>query len=748
MRHAADALLTPSLYHHDHQTLYAMSKLIDDYNVKVATKFVSEIKTPILPMDIETIFGENTFGLEAMKSRLPKKVYERLLATIENNEPVDPNVADTVATAMKEWAKGRGGTHFTHWFQPLTGSTAEKHDSFITPNKGGGAIAEFSGSNLIQGEPDASSFPSGGLRATFEARGYTAWDPTSPAFIIENKNGAYLSIPTAFTSWTGEALDYKIPLLRSIEALDIAARRVLALFGVEDVQNVYSTVGSEQEYFLIDEEYYYRRPDLVTTGRTLIGTKPPKGHELDDHYFGTIEDRILSYMLETERELYRLGVPVKTRHNEVAPGQYEIAPIFENSNLGVDHQHLIMLMLQKIARKYGLVCLLHEKPFDGLNGSGKHNNWSISTDTGMNLLEPGDDPSQNLRFLFFCAAAIRAVFKHQDLLRITVATAGNDHRLGANEAPPAILSVFLGEALYDIFNQIAEGSATSNKEGGFLGLGSPVLPQLPRHSGDRNRTSPFAFTGNKFEFRAVGSNQTISFANTVLNVTMADSLDELATSLEAKIDDGMSFEAAVVKVLQESSQETIAILFEGDNYTEEWHAEAERRGLLNLRTTVDALDKMLDEKNVSLFEKANVLSKTELESRYETWLEQYVMTVNIEAQTTQTMAETMVLPAAAKYFGELTATVTQANQIGAPSAGMQATASGTGALIDELREAIDQLMAVNMTSFEDEHAHAVHMRDQVIPAMSAVRLACDKLERVVPNELWPMPTYREMLFIR
>ena len=748
MRHAADALLTPSLYHYDHQTPYAMSKLNDDYNVKAATKFVPEIKTPILPMDIETIFGENTFGLEAMKSRLPKKVYERLLATIENNEPVDPNVADTVATAMKEWAKGRGGTHFTHWFQPLTGSTAEKHDSFITPNKGGGAIAEFSGSDLIQGEPDASSFPSGGLRATFEARGYTAWDPTSPAFIIENKNGAYLSIPTAFTSWTGEALDYKIPLLRSIEALDSAARRVLALFGVEDVQKVYSTVGSEQEYFLIDEEYYYRRPDLVTTGRTLIGAKPPKGHELDDHYFGAIEDRILSYMLETERELYRLGVPVKTRHNEVAPGQYEIAPIFENSNLSVDHQHVTMLMLQKTARKYGLVCLLHEKPFDGLNGSGKHNNWSMSTNTGMNLLEPGDDPSQNLRFLFFCVAVIRAVFKHQDLLRITVATAGNDHRLGANEAPPAILSVFLGEALYGIFNQIAEGSATSNKEGGFLGLGSPVLPQLPRHSGDRNRTSPFAFTGNKFEFRAVGSNQTISFANTVLNVTMADSLDELATSLEARMDDGMSFEAAIAKVLQESAQETKAILFEGDNYAEEWHAEAERRGLLNLRTTVDALDKMLDEKNVSLFEKANVLSKTELESRYETWLEQYVMTVNIEAQTTQTMAETMVLPAAAKYFGELTATVTQANQIGAPSAGMHATASGTGALIDELREAIDQLKAVNMTSFEDEHAHAVHMRDQVIPAMSAVRLACDKLERVVPNELWPMPTYREMLFIR
>ena len=725
-----------------------MSKLIDDYNVKAATKFVPDIKTPILPIDIEKIFGENTFGLDAMKSRLPKNVYQRLLATIENNEPVDPNVADTVATAMKEWAKERGGTHFTHWFQPLTGSTAEKHDSFITPNKGGGAIAEFSGSDLIQGEPDASSFPSGGVRATFEARGYTAWDPTSPAFIIENKNGAYLAIPTAFTSWTGEALDYKIPLLRSIQALDGAARRVLALFGVEDVQNVYSTVGSEQEYFLIDEEYFYRRPDLVTTGRTLIGAKPPKGHELDDHYFGAIEDRILSCMLETERELYRLGVPVKTRHNEVAPSQYEIAPIFENSNVGADHQHLIMLMLQKIARKYGLVCLLHEKPFDGLNGSGKHNNWSISTNTGINLLDPGDDPSQNLRFLFFCAAVIRAVFKHQDVLRFAVATAGNDHRLGANEAPPAILSVFLGEALYNIFNQIAEGSATSNKEGGFLGLGTPVLPHLPRHSGDRNRTSPFAFTGNKFEFRAVGSNQTISFSNTVLNVIMADTLDELATSLEDKMGDGMAFEDAVANVLQESAQETKAILFEGDNYTEEWHAEAEQRGLLNLRTTVDSLEKMLDEKNVSLFEKTNVLSKKELESRYETWLEQYIITVNIEAGTTQAMAETMVLPAATKYFGELTATVIQANQIGAPSGGTQATADATGALIDELRGAIDQLKAANMTDVDEGHPHAVHMRDQVIPAMNAVRLACDKLERVVPNELWPIPTYREILFIR
>ncbi len=721
---------------------------MDDYNVKAATKFVSDAKAPKLPIDIENIFGENVFGLEAMKSRLPKKVYERLLATIENNEPVDPTVADTVATAMKEWARERGGTHFTHWFQPLTGSTAEKHDSFITPNKGGGAIAEFSGSNLIQGEPDASSFPSGGLRATFEARGYTAWDPTSPAFLIENENGAYMSIPTAFTSWTGEALDYKIPLLRSIAALDAAARSALKLFGVDDVRNVYSTVGAEQEYFLLDEEYFYRRPDLVTTGRTLIGTKPPKGHELDDHYFGTIEDRVLSYMLEAERELYRLGVPVKTRHNEVAPSQYEIAPIFENSNLGADHQHLIMLMLQKTARKYGLVCLLHEKPFDGLNGSGKHNNWSMSTNTGMNLLDPGDDPSQNLRFLFFCAAVIRAVFKHQDLLRIAVATAGNDHRLGANEAPPAILSVFLGEALYDIFDKISEGAAMSNKESDFLGLGSPVLPHLPRHSGDRNRTSPFAFTGNKFEFRAVGSNQTISFVNTVLNVAMADALNDLSSNLEARLNDGTTFEQAVAQTLQESTLETKAILFEGDNYSDEWHAEAERRGLLNLRTTVDALEKMLDEKNISLFEKANVLSEKELRSRHEIWLEQYVITVNIEAETTQAMAETMVLPAAAKYFGQLTTTVSQAREIDVSSAGMAATASATGDLIDELREAIDRLKAVNMTNFDGGDAHAVHIRDKVIPAMDAVRLACDKLERAVPNELWPVPTYREMLFIR
>jgi len=438
-----------------------MNKLLLDYNVLAATKTRLTLNgtrdQKPLPMDIERIFGENVFSLEEMKNRLPKKVYESLVATIEKGEPLSPEIADTVALAMKEWAIEKGATHFTHWFQPLTGMTAEKHESFITPNKGGGAIAVFSGRDLIQGEPDASSFPSGGLRATFEARGYTAWDPTSPAFIMENPNGAYLAIPTAFASWTGEALDHKIPLLRSMHALDKQARRVLQLFGVKNVHKVYSTVGSEQEYFLIDEEFYYRRPDLTTCGRTLFGAKPPRGQEMEDHYFGSIPERVLAFMLEVEKELYKLGVPVKTRHNEVAPSQYEIAPLFENANLAADHQQLIMQTLKNVARRYGLICLLHEKPFAGVNGSGKHNNWSMSTDTGMNLLDPGDNPHDNMQFLFFCAAVVRAVHKYQDLLRISVATAGNDHRLGANEAPPAIMSVFLGEQLEDIFNQLENG---------------------------------------------------------------------------------------------------------------------------------------------------------------------------------------------------------------------------------------------------------------------------------------------------
>jgi glutamine synthetase len=515
-------------------------------------------------MDIEQIFGENTFGLTEMKARLPKPTYRAILATIERGAELDPSLADAVAIAMKEWAVEKGATHFSHWFQPLTGTTAEKHDSFITPNQGGGAIAEFSGKDLTQGEPDASSFPSGGLRATFEARGYTAWDPSSPAFIVESPGGSYLAIPTAFMSWSGDALDTKTPLLRSIHALDVQARRALALFGV-NVEHVSATLGPEQEFFLIDQEFHYRRPDLMTTGRTLFGAKPPRGQELEDHYFGTIPDRVLACMMDIERELYRLGVPVKTRHNEVAPGQYEMAPIYENGNIAADHQQLMMLVIRRTAGKYGMVALLHEKPFAGVNGSGKHLNWSFGTAT-HNLLEPGHDPHENMQFLFFCSAVLRAVERHQDLLRIAVAYAGNDHRLGANEAPPAIISVFLGDQLHDVFTQIEKaGSATSSKKGGLLGLGSPVLPMLPKDAGDRNRTSPFAFTGNKFEFRAVGASQSISFPATVLNTIVAESIDEMCMALEASIATGERFEDALRKLLASEIHGFKRILFNGDN---------------------------------------------------------------------------------------------------------------------------------------------------------------------------------------
>ncbi|GIV61564.1 glutamine synthetase III [Rhodocaloribacter litoris] len=727
-----------------------MSKKTQDYNVVAATKYrYNGNGRTYLPMDIEKIFGENAFGLEEMKSRLPKSVFNSILATIEKGEPLDPGIADTVALAMKEWAVERGATHFTHWFQPLTGLTAEKHDSFITPNKGGGAIAQFSGKDLIQGEPDASSFPSGGLRATFEARGYTAWDPTSPAFIVENDNGAYLAIPTAFASWTGEALDHKTPLLRSMQALDVQARRVLALFDVKDVHKVYSTVGSEQEYFLIDEEFFFRRPDLISTGRTLFGAKPPKGQELEDHYFGSIPDRVLSCMLDVEKELYRIGVPVKTRHNEVAPSQYEIAPLFENANIAADHQQLIMLTLQRVARKYGLVCLLHEKPFAGINGSGKHNNWSMSTDTGMNLLDPGDNPHDNMQFLFFCTAVVRAVYKHQDLLRASVASAGNDHRLGANEAPPAIMSVFLGEQLEDIFAQLEKGPARSSKQGGLLGLGVPVLPHLPRHAGDRNRTSPFAFTGNKFEFRAVGSSQSISFPNVVLNAIVAESLDVMATMLEERLSGGKDLESAVAEVISEVLHEAKPIIFGGDNYSEEWHREAERRGLLNLRTAVDALDRLTDEKNVRLFEKYGILNEKELRSRHEIWVEQYFKRVNIEAETTEAIARTMILPAAVGYLRELTEILAGGAQVGLTCDGVRETAEEVSRGIDALRRALDELNRQNRALGGDTvHEKAEHMRDHVIPAMAAVRQAGDDLERIVDHERWPLPTYREILFVK
>jgi len=700
------------------------------------------------PFDIEKIFGENTFSLAEMKSRLPKPIYEALVETTENGRELDPRVADAVAIAMKEWATEKGATHFTHWFQPLTGLTAEKHDSFITPNAGGGAVAEFSGKDLIRGEPDASSFPSGGLRATFEARGYTAWDPTSPAFIMETAGGSYLAIPTAFTSWTGDALDQKIPLLRSMHALDVQARRALKLFGV-DAGPVRATLGPEQEFFLVDQEFYYRRPDLVTTGRTLFGAKPPRGQELEDHYFGAIPDRVLAFMMELERELYRLGVPVKTRHNEVAPGQYEMAPIYENANLAADHQQLTMLLMQRIARKYGLVALLHEKPFQGVNGSGKHLNWSFGTAT-HNLLDPGNDPDENLQFLFFCSAVLRAVERHQDLVRASVAYAGNDHRLGANEAPPAIISVFLGDELTEIFERLGNGTrGKSSRRGGLLGLGVPVLPHIPLHSGDRNRTSPFAFTGNKFEFRALGASQSISFPATVLNTIVAESIDELATMLEQEMEGGKSLDVALSAVLAREIPKFKRIIFNGDNYSPEWRAEAERRGLLNLSNALDAICRLTDEKNAALFEKYGVLTRRELKSREEIAVDQYFKTINIEGETAADIARTMILPAAVHYMNDLLAAATRARELGIDARGVAATLHEVSELVDDLREVLDELVRQNAElGGDDVYSKAQHMRDNIIPATNAVRAVVDKLERVLPDDLWPLPRYREMLFVK
>ncbi|MBW3569661.1 MAG: glutamine synthetase III [Gemmatimonadetes bacterium] len=700
------------------------------------------------PMDIETLFGQHTFGLAEMRGRLPKQVYRAILRTLEHGDPLDPSVADVVALAMKEWALEKGASHFTHWFQPLTGSTAEKHDSFITPNEGGGAVAEFNGKELIQGEPDASSFPSGGLRATFEARGYTAWDPTSPAFIVETGAGCYLSIPTAFASWTGEALDTKIPLLRSMNALATQARRALELFGVRDAR-VTATCGPEQEFFLIDQEFFYRRPDLVTTGRTLIGARPPRGQELEDHYFGSIPDRVLAFMMEVERELYRLGVPVKTRHNEVAPGQFEMAPIYENANLAADHQQLMMITLRKVAPRFGLAALLHEKPFAGVNGSGKHLNWSLGTES-QNLLEPGDTPHENMQFLFFCTAVLRAVDRHQDLIRASVAHAGNDHRLGANEAPPAIISVFLGTQLTDVLEQIERaGTATESKQGGLLGLGSPVLPHLPQHAGDRNRTSPFAFTGNKFEFRAPGSSQSVSFPATVLNTIMAESLDELSTALDAELAKGVSFEDALRRLIAEEVRRVKRIVFNGDGYSQEWQDEAARRGLLNLRTTLDALETLPSDKNRALFEKYGVLTHRELESRHEIALDQYFKTVNIEGETTADMAGTMILPAAVRYLNDLVAAADRTRTLGVETRGLTRTVQIVNELVDEMRDALDALVAQNAElGGETVHSKAYHVRDNVVPAMLRVRAAADRLEKVVPDDYWPLPTYRDMLFVK
>jgi glutamine synthetase len=698
---------------------------------------------------IKDLFGVNVFSEEEQRARLPKPVFKALQKTIRQGVPLDPTVADAVASAMKDWAIEHGATHYTHLFQPMTGLTAEKHDSFLVPTGTGKALAEFSGKELVKGEPDASSFPSGGLRATFEARGYTAWDPTSPAYIRESPNGSTLVIPTAFVSWTGEALDKKTPLLRSMEALSNQALRILKLFGHTDVKKVFTTVGPEQEYFLIDKNFFYARPDLINCGRTLFGAKPPKGQEMEDQYFGTIPERILACMAECEAELFKLGVPVKTRHNEVAPSQYEIAPIFEDSNLATDHDQLRMDVMRRTAEKYGLVCLLHEKPFAGINGSGKHNNWSMATDTGDNLLNPGDTPHDNAQFLVFCVAVIRAVAKYPELLRVSVAGAGNDHRLGANEAPPAIISVFLGDQLQDIMNQLEAGALKSTKQGGQMEVGVTVLPKLPRDPGDRNRTSPFAFTGNKFEFRAVGSSFSIAGPNTVLNTIVAESLDYIATELEKATQAGKPLNKAIQDLLPGLLKESKKVIFNGDNYTEEWHKEAERRGLPNLRDTVAAIPVIVRKDSVELFTKYRVYSEKELQSRYNIFSENYVKTITIEANMMLMMARTMILPAALRYQAEVAQAVAATKALGVENGAQMEHLRDLTGVLSKFQGAVESLEeAVHHSANGDAYAHAKYARDTVLPRMTELRTLGDKLETLVADDLWPLPTYREMLFIK
>lgn len=707
------------------------------------------ISPPLSFADVSAkdVFGANVFNINEMRKRLPKPVFKSVKRTIETGERLDPSVADVVASAMKDWAIEKGATHYAHVFFPLTGLTAEKHDAFLSPDNDGGAIEEFTGKQLVQGEPDASSFPSGGIRATFEARGYTAWDVTSPAYILENPNGTTLCIPTAFISWTGEALDKKTPLLRSMKALNVQAQRILKLFGHKDIAMVVSTAGPEQEYFLIDRNFFFARPDLLNAGRTLFGAKPPKGQEFEDQYFGAIPERVLACMLEGERELFKLGVPVKTRHNEVAPSQYEIAPIYENANVATDHQQMVMITLRRVAQKYGMECLLHEKPFARVNGSGKHLNWSLGNATQGNLLEPGETPHENMQFLVFCAAVIRAVHKYSTLLRAVVASASNDHRLGANEAPPAIISIFLGDQLTDVFEQIKKGGATTSKQGGTLTVGVDTLPPLPKDAGDRNRTSPFAFTGNKFEYRAVASSQSIAGPLVALNTIVAESIDYIAGELEKAIGgDHSKLNAAVQSLLQKIITEHGAVIFNGDGYSEEWHKEAEKRGLPNLKTSVDALPTLVDPLVVSLFEKYQVLSPREVQSRHDIYFEQYVKAVITEAKLCVEIAKTMIYPASIRYIGQLASTVASVKACGmTPDTAVLDEVSKLSTGLRESVVALEKCMEHHSHGLVEEAKHCCH---KVLPAMDAVREFADKLEGVLADDLWPLPTYQEMLFIK
>ena len=696
-------------------------------------------------MELTELFGSNVFNDKVMKQRLPKEIYKALKETIENDMPLRPDVANVVANAMKDWAIEKGATHYTHWFQPLTGITAEKHDSFISPTADGGIITEFSGKQLIQGEPDASSFPSGGLRSTFEARGYTVWDCTSPAFLKTDESGnVTLTIPTAFYSYYGEALDKKTPLLRSMKAVSKQALRVLRALGNTTATKVTSTVGPEQEYFLVDKKFYLERIDLMLAGRTIFGAPPPKGQELEDQYFGTIKDRVSDYMRDLNNELWKMGITSKTQHNEVAPAQYEMAPVFATTNIATDHNQLVMETMQKVAFRHDLVCLLHEKPYAGINGSGKHNNWSLSTDDGINLLEPGNTPGENVQFLLFLSALLKAVNTHADILRATCATAGNDHRLGANEAPPAIISIFMGEELTEILEKISKGVKISTKDAQFVTVGVDTLPGIPKDNTDRNRTSPFAFTGNKFEFRMVGSAQSIAGSNVALNTIAAEALDEIATRLE-KAKDKNTEAAAIIREIYKKHNR---VIFNGNNYSEEWVKEAEKRGLPNVRNAVDALKAFVTDKSLKLFEKYEVLSHKEIHSRYEIYVEIYAKQINIEALTAIDMVKKQFIPVGIEYATFL-----------ADSIGSFNSASVSAPVQEDLLKKLSSILASsykNLTKLEaataktqaivDTVKKAESYRDKVITSMQALRSDIDALEMIVPKDMWPVPNYTDLLF--
>ncbi len=694
-------------------------------------------------MNIPEIFGADVFNESVMQERLPKSTYKSLKKTIQAGKPLDIELANVVAAAMKDWAVEKGCTHYTHWFQPMTGNTAEKHDSFISPTSDGKIIMEFSGKELVKGEPDASSFPSGGLRATFEARGYTAWDPTSYAFI----KGKSLCIPTAFCSYTGEALDKKTPLLRSMEALDKSSVRLLRLFGMDDVNRVTANVGPEQEYFLVDREMYSHRKDLILAGRTLFGAPAPKGQELEDHYFGTIKTRVNGYMEDLDEQLWRLGISSKTKHNEVAPAQHEMAPIFNTTNIATDHNQLVMELMKRTARKHGFKCLLHEKPFDGINGSGKHNNWSVSTDTGVNLLDPGKTPAENAVFLTYLVAVIKAVNDYQDLLRASVATAGNDHRLGANEAPPAIISIFLGDELGEIVDALGEGHKPEKHGKATMEIGVDVLPNFPKDSTDRNRTSPFAFTGNKFEFRSPGSRLSCAGPMTILNTIVAEVLDQFYDKLK----DAEDFQDALDTLIKETIAENKRIIFNGDGYSDNWVEEAEKRGLLNLRSTPDAIPVYLLDKNVEVLSKHGVYSRTELESRVEILLDEYNKTINIEALTMIDMAKKDILPAVMTYVKDLSETAATAQALGADLTvekelvtKLSALAAQTYKALTALEEAVAKVTEMKKTASTEEVARYYH--DVILEKMAELRAPADEMEALCGEKYWPYPTYEQLLF--